>query len=171
LTELIPLSAIDAAAVEALLDEAFGADRHGRTAYAVRAGVESLAALSFAAVAEGALVGTLQSWPVALAFEQANRRSLVMVGPVAVSPDAQGKGIGQMLTRACCRALDEAGLSAVMIGDPGFYQRFFGFVSGPASRWTLPGPVEPERILLRAGEAVRWPAHGALGPDVLRSRA
>ena len=72
---------------------------------------------------------------------------------------------------AACRALDEAGLSAVMIGDPGFYQRFFGFVSGPASWWTLPGPVEPERILLRAGEAVRWPAHGALGPDVLRSRA
>jgi predicted N-acetyltransferase YhbS len=62
----MPLHEASHDAVEQLLDDAFGRDRHGRTAYRLRIGAEPDAALSFAAFEGEALVGTLQSWPIAL---------------------------------------------------------------------------------------------------------
>src|SRR3546814_12676937 len=60
-----PLAEIDDAAVEQLLDRAFGADRHARTAYKVRDGTTPIAALSLALVEDGPPLGTIQCWPVA----------------------------------------------------------------------------------------------------------
>ncbi len=164
MAKLVPLSKIDPHAVERLLDAAFGRNRHGRTAYRVREGAQSLSALSFAAMGEDGLLGSAQSWPVALAQPDGTSFRLVMVGPVAVLPEAKGHGIGQMLTDAVCEQLDTRKLSAMMIGDPDYYERFFGFVSGLARGWALPGPVEPHRILLRAAEGSEWPETGVLGP-------
>ena len=65
MVELLPLSDIEPQAVEDLLDAAFGADRFGRTAYRIRVGAEAVAALSFALVDDGVLIGTIQCWPVA----------------------------------------------------------------------------------------------------------
>jgi len=65
-TDFVPINAVDPAAVEALLDRAFGRDRHNRTAYRLRDGMDSIPELSFAAIEAGALVGTIQCWPVAL---------------------------------------------------------------------------------------------------------
>ena len=63
---LIPLAEVDPALIEQLLDRAFGEDRHARTAYRMRAGMDWLPALSFAALDDGDwLVGTIQLWPVA----------------------------------------------------------------------------------------------------------
>ncbi|NNC71667.1 MAG: N-acetyltransferase [Sphingomonadaceae bacterium] len=169
MAKLVPLSKIEHKAVELLLDAAFGRDRIERTAYKVRAGVAPIASLSFAALGGGELLGTAQSWPVLLKPHHSPAQRLIMVGPVAVRPDAQDHGIGQMLTDAICEELDSRKLSATMIGDPEYYERFFGFVSGPAGGWTLPGPVEPHRILLRAVPGADWPAEGTLGPDILRS--
>ena len=45
---LIPLTAVEPALVEQLLDTAFGEDRHARTAYRIREGTDWLEALSFA---------------------------------------------------------------------------------------------------------------------------
>ena len=39
----VSLAAIDPEAVEQLLDRAFGTDRHGRTAYAIRQGTQPIA--------------------------------------------------------------------------------------------------------------------------------
>lgn len=167
--KLVPLARIEPDAVEALLDNAFGRDRFSRTAYKVREGVQAIPSLSFAALGQDELLGTAQSWPVALRDDNGNQNRLVMVGPVAVRPDAQGHGIGQMLTDAICEQLDTRKLSAMMIGDPEYYERFFGFQTGPASDWTLPGPVEPRRILLRPAPGTDWPQRGTLGPDFLRS--
>ncbi|MGP1283753.1 MAG: GNAT family N-acetyltransferase [Parasphingopyxis sp.] len=164
---LQPLSAVSPDAIEALLDLSFGADRHGRTAYAVRAGTEPDRVLSFVALSDGALAGSLQSWPVRLDAPDGRCRPLVMVGPVAVHPGHQNQGIGKHMTRVVTQRLDLAGRSAMMIGDPDYYEPF-GFRSGPAGGWTLPGPVEPHRILLRAA-GDDWPAEGRLGPDLLRS--
>ena len=52
----VPLATVAGAAVEALLDRAFGPDRHGRTAYKVRGTVAPIAALSIAAVEGGTLI-------------------------------------------------------------------------------------------------------------------
>ncbi|WP_255454755.1 GNAT family N-acetyltransferase [Parasphingopyxis sp. CP4] len=168
MTTLHPLSQVTPAAIEALLDAAFGADRHGRTAYAVRAGTEAVADLSYVCLDNQKLVGSLQSWPVVLTTPDHRRMPLIMVGPVAVTPEHQSQGIGNQMTRVVAQRLDLAGVSAMMIGDPEYYEAF-GFRSGPASDWSLPGPVEPERILLRAASGSQWPTEGELGADLLRS--
>lgn len=153
--------------LETLLDLAFGADRHGRTAYAVRQGTVAISDLSFVAMHEGKLAGSLQSWPVAHTASGADALPLVMVGPVAVHPDHQNQSIGKQMTSAVAQRLDDAQQSAMMIGDPEYYGAF-GFQSGPASGWTLPGPVEPHRILLRPAPGSEWASEGVLGPDLLR---
>jgi predicted N-acetyltransferase YhbS len=63
---LAPLSEAAPDAVESLLDAAFGADRHTRTAYRIRTGMPVIDALSFAAFDGTALVGSIQCWPIAV---------------------------------------------------------------------------------------------------------
>ena len=163
---LIPLDSVDPALVEALLDRAFGADRHARTAYKVRAGTDWLPALSFAALDdEQHLAGTIQCWPVALTDPAGRRHPMVMVGPVAVLPERQGEGFGKALVTAALGALSpQAPLPQVMVGDPDYYDRFFGFSAAHTAGWTLPGPWEPERLLCRTDRPAVLPREGVLGP-------
>ncbi len=150
-----PLSTADPHAIETLLDDAFGSDRHTRTAYRIRSGTAAIDALSFAAFDGERLVGTIQCWPVAV-----GRVAVVLVGPVAVAPDRQGAGIGRMLmTKLIDTAPDTA---MTMIGDPEYYQRFFGFTADATEGWDVPGPVERHRLLARNAAAL--PRTGMLGP-------
>jgi len=160
----VPLATVAGAAVEALLDRAFGPDRHGRTAYKVRGTVAPIAALSLAAVEDGALIGSIQCWPVLLDGDDGAAHPLVMIGPVAVDPDRQQGGIGRQLTEAALAAANRLGLDGAMmlIGDPEYYARFFGFSATRTAGWRLPGPVERHRLLAR-GERVP-DAAGMLGP-------
>jgi predicted N-acetyltransferase YhbS len=164
-TVLVPLDQIDPQAVEALLDRAFGADRHMRTAYRIRLGTAAIPELSFAALHDGeTLAGTIQCWPVALSCDGGGSTPLVMVGPVAVEPRWQKEGVGRALME---RMLDIAGDAPLMlIGDPEYYGRFFGFVADKTSGWRLPGPFEPHRLLAR-GSGVPECA-GMLGPYILQ---
>ena len=92
---LIPLDNVDPALVEELLDRAFEPGRHKRTAYKVREGMDWLPGLSFAAIDSAEhLVGTIQCWPVALTDPDGRRHPMIMVGPVAVEPGAQGIVMG-----------------------------------------------------------------------------
>jgi predicted N-acetyltransferase YhbS len=148
LLTLTPLSAADPLQIEALLDAAFGADRRGRTAYRLREGVDWLRHLSFAAWDGGTLVGTLQSWPIALSGSGGEHR-LVMVGPVAVIPDRQGTGIGRALMDRLIQAAEAAGETALMmIGDPDYYGRW-GFAAEQTGGWRINGPYEQHRLLAR----------------------
>ncbi len=148
ISSLLP---VPAAEIEALLDAAFGADRHGRVAYRLREGATAIPALSFAAHDEtGALVGTLQSWPVELATAGGGHEALVMVGPVAVRPDQQGKGVGKALMSALVDAADAGAADAMMmIGDPEYYGRFFGFTADATGGWRIDGAYEQRRLLAR----------------------
>src|SRR5262245_22131159 len=123
---LIPLAEVDPALVEELLDRAFEPARRGRTAYKVREGTEWLPALSFAALdADDHLVGTLQTWPVALTDGSGKAHPLLMVGPVAVLPERQREGFGTALMLAMLAALAPAApLPQVMIGDEPYYGKF-----------------------------------------------
>ena len=104
---IVPLSAIDPALVEELLDAAFGDGRHARTAYRIREGMDWLEALSFAALDdEDYLVGTIQLWPVALTDPKGRAHPMIMVGPVAVMPGRQGEGFGKALMAASLGAID-----------------------------------------------------------------
>ena len=163
---IIPLDSVDPALVEALLDRAFEPARHTRTAYKVREGVDWLPALSFAALdQEQHLVGTVQCWPVALTDPSSKRHPLIMVGPVAVLPENQGEGFGKALMTAALGAISPASpLPQVMIGDPEYYERFFGFSAAPTRGWTLPGPWDPDRLLCRTERPESLPREGRLGP-------
>ncbi len=152
---IAPLSQADPQAVEALLDSAFGVDRHERTAYRIRAGMTALPDLSFAAFDTGMLVGTLQSWPICL-----DDKPLTLVGPVAVDPRVQRGGIGRELMNALITAVGDTPM--VMIGDPGYYGRFFGFSVDATRQWGVPGPVERHRLLARNADVL--PETGMLGP-------
>lgn len=163
---LIPLDNVDPALVEQLLDRAFEAGRHQRTAYKVRAGMEWLPALSFAAIdADDHLVGTIQCWPVALTDAEGRAHPMIMVGPVAVLPEHQGQGYGQALMTTSLAALSpDAPLPQVMIGDPEYYGRFWGFTNAHTGGWTLPGPFDPQRLLVRSASSAVLPLAGTLGP-------
>jgi predicted N-acetyltransferase YhbS len=163
---LIPLDSVDPALVEALLDRAFEPTRARRTAYKIREGVDWLPALSFAALdSEERLAGTIQCWPVALTTSEGKRHPLIMVGPVAVLPEQQGSGFGQALMTATLSALSpDAPLPQVMIGDPEYYERFFGFSAVHTGGWQLPGAWDPARLLCRTDRLELLPAEGTLGP-------
>jgi len=167
LIDIRPLAAAMPHAVEALLDAAFGADRHGRTAYRLRIGTSAIPRLSFAAFDDGELVGTLQSWPIALTAEGpvAESHPLIMVGPVAVLPERQKQGVGRALMDHMVAAADASGDDALMlIGDPEYYDRLFGFNADHTGGWDVPGPVERHRLLARLKSDRLHGRKGMLGP-------
>ena len=131
-----------------------------------------LPTFSFAAWDDGLLVGTLQSWPVALNTTNAGSAiPLIMVGPVAVLPDVQRSGLGRALMAARIDVADgQADGALMMIGDPEYYGRFFDFGSDATAHWAVPGPVERRRLLARAANGHRPPeTAGTIGPDLSRS--
>ncbi|QDZ07806.1 N-acetyltransferase [Sphingomonas panacisoli] len=164
--EFVPIATVDPAAVEALLDRAFGRDRHSKTAYRLREGVAPVAELSFAAIENGALIGTIQCWPVQIIGDYGATHALVLVGPVAVEPSRQGGGLGKELMHQALDAAVELDLDSAMmlVGDPDYYSRFWGFSADATGGWRLPGPVERHRLLARGRDV---PAiAGTVGPRV-----
>ena len=153
-------------ALTGLLDAAFGPNRHGRTAYRIRLGMAWFTNLSFAARDDaGRLIGVLQSWPVALRQPDGTAAPLIMVGPVAVLPEYQRHGIGRALMDRLVETVDLARHDPlVMIGDPEYYGRFWGFSADGTGQWEVPGPVERRRLLMRVQEGVVPPVAGMLGP-------
>jgi predicted N-acetyltransferase YhbS len=167
LIRIAPLSTADPAEIEMLLDAAFGKDRKARTAYRLREGMPQIEALSFAAFDQhDTLVGSIQIWPVALESAGGARAPMILVGPVAVSPDAQRSGIGKLLMKATMEAAANRGNDAlIMIGDPEYYDRFFGFSAAATQCWDLPGPFERHRLLARIDRPGGLPAAGRVIPD------
>ncbi len=168
MTTLSPLATHNADTIDALLDAAFGQDRHGRTAYAIRTGMRWLPELSYGLADDaGTFVGLLQSWPVALHGDDGACTALIMVGPVAVLPERQGEGFGKLLMdRLIADADAQTNGPLMMIGDPEYYGRFWGFSAERTGGWRAPGPVEARRLLMRdvSGAPSLAPLSGMLAP-------
>ncbi|SHO64479.1 Predicted N-acetyltransferase YhbS [Pseudoxanthobacter soli DSM 19599] len=133
----------DVGAREALLDGAFGPARFLKASERIRKG--RLPAEGLALVAEdaaGRLVATVRLWHVS-----AGGRAALLLGPLAVSPDLQGQGLGATMMRRAMAAAADAGHGAViLVGDPEYYTRF-GFSAAPTARLSMPGPTERRRFL------------------------
>lgn len=168
MTTVLPLETQAPDAIEQLLDAAFGPDRHGRTAYTIREGMHWLPQLSYATLDDaGVLVGTLQSWPVALHRPNGGSDPLIMVGPVAVLPAVQREGHGRtMMDRVVADARMLGTEPLMMIGDPEYYGRFWGFAADATGEWGVPGPVERRRLLALSVDGRPVPRTGLLGPRV-----
>ncbi|MCF7717327.1 N-acetyltransferase [Aeromonas jandaei] len=111
-------------------------------------------ALSLSLVAElgGPVVGHLCFSPVTISDGSLHWYGL---GPISVSPELHGKGIGSHLMEAGLAELKRKGAAGcVVLGDPGFYGRF-SFV--PEPELTLPG-VPPEYFMAMSFGAAS--AHG-----------
>lgn len=134
----------DAPLVEMLLAEAFGPGRFAKSAFRLREGVEAEAGLSFAAVEDGILRGSVRFWPV-----KVGGTPVLLLGPLAVQGHQRGRGIGIDLMRHGLAAARNAGWRAViLVGDEPYYAKI-GFARLKA-RLRFPGPVDPARVLALA---------------------
>ena len=148
-----------AAAIERVLDRAFGPGRFAKTSERVRErGARLEPALSRVALDDaGEAIGVCRISRVKAGVD------FFFLGPLAVDPAAQASGLGLALTReavAACRVSGGAGV--VLVGAERFF-RPLGFTPVPKGRLALPGPVDPQRFLwleLRPGAFDR--AHGEI---------
>ena len=133
----------DAAAIETLLDQAFGADRHAKSSYSYRKRVGRIWPLCLVAREAGAIVGTIRYWPIAVGPTAA---PALLLGPVAVRTDHRASGVGGMLMRTSLARAAAAGHHLViLVGDEPYYGRF-GF--RPAAEWGISMRHEnPARVL------------------------
>jgi predicted N-acetyltransferase YhbS len=133
----------DIAARERLLDAALGPERFAKPSERVREGRFAAEDLSFAALDNGRLVGTVRLWNVSAGLG----RPALLLGPLAVAEEARNHGIGTMLMqRALREALRLGHRSILLVGDAPYYGRF-GFSAEKTGALRLPGPFEPERFL------------------------
>jgi predicted N-acetyltransferase YhbS len=134
----------DAAAIEDVLDRAFGPDRHAKRSYAYRQGVAPVPELSFVADRpDGSVLGTIRFWPVLVGEAPV---PALLLGPIAVEPALSRLGIGKALMRKGLFEAERQGHGlVVLVGDRLYYEPF-GFQ--PASRFGLVMPGErPHRLL------------------------
>ncbi len=160
--QIRPESTEDAPLVAALNEASFGPGRYAKSAYRLRDGVDPVAGLSFVAVENGELLGSIRFWPVAIGMEKS-----LLLGPLAVQCDQRGRGIGIALMKSgieAARAQGHAGI--VLVGDEPYYVRV-GFARIAPGRIHFPGPVDPERIL---GLSLRQNVMLTLKGEVRRSR-
>jgi predicted N-acetyltransferase YhbS len=133
----------DAAAREALLDEAYGFARFAKNSERLREGRRPATGLSLVAADHRQLVGTVRLWNVAAG----PRRNALLLGPLAVHPDHRNRGIGAALMRRAIARARLAGHGAILlVGDVAYYGRF-GFSAAPTSELQMPGHYEPHRLL------------------------
>lgn len=78
--------------------------------------------LSFVATIDDSIVGHIAFSPVTFDGKASEWLGL---GPVSVSPDQQGKGVGSALIKAGLEAAKKRGTKGVvLIGEPDYYSRF-----------------------------------------------
>ena len=115
---------------EALLDLAYGPGRFAKPSERLRAGRKPARGLSFVAVEDGRIVGTVRLWEVSAGPD----RPALLLGPLAVDPSHRNQGIGSALMRHALRAAARGGHRAVLLaGDAAYYGRF-GFSAPKTTR-------------------------------------
>ncbi len=133
----------DDAAIERLHARTFGPGRFSRTAFRIRENTPHERTLSFTA-----RVGTMLVGSVRLTHVRIGATPALLLGPLTVEPPFQSVGIGAQLMETALETAQKAGHRlVVLVGDEPFYARF-GFKHTPYGRITLPGPVDPARLLV-----------------------
>ena len=140
---VLPETPDDAPAIERLHERTFGPGRYAKTAYRLREQVPHRLDLSFTARTGTLLVGSVRLSPVRIGETKA-----LLLGPLTVEPAFRERGVGQTLIE---HALKEARAKGhrlvILVGDEPYYGKC-GFRRIPAGRATMPGPVDPARLLV-----------------------
>lgn len=132
----------DHAGVDALLKTAFPSPAEARLATTLRAADADT--LELVAEDHGRVVGAVMFSPVTAIAANGSQAYGVGLGPVAVLPEHQGKGIGAALIQAGLDYLRPLGVPwCVVLGDPDYYARF-GFVPAATQDWSWSGDPDGE---------------------------
>jgi len=133
----------DAAAIDKLNADVFGPGRFARAAYRLREETAHDPDLSLVALRKGKLVASVRLTPIMIGDKPA-----LLLGPLVVTPEWKGRGAGKALVRRALDAAREAGHRLVLlVGDEPYYGPL-GFARLPPYAVTLPGPVDPARVLI-----------------------
>ena len=147
----------DDAAIERLHERTFGPGRYARTAFRIREGRRHLLPASFTASIGTLLVGSVRLTPVTVGATAA-----LLLGPLTVEPPFRSHGIGRkLLERALADARKQGHRLVFLVGDEPYYGRL-GFKCVPKRQVTMPGPVDPARLLV--AELVPGAFDGVAGP-------
>lgn len=154
--EICPETPADEPEVEALYDLCFAPGRTALSSYRLRDGVPRVAELCLVLRDESSqLMAAIRYWPARI-----GRRRVLLLGPIAVHPTAQGEGLGGLLMRdSLSRARRMRFSRVLLVGDAPYYSRF-GFQR--LDDVVMPPPTNPDRVLgleLRPGAWV-----GVSGP-------
>jgi predicted N-acetyltransferase YhbS len=140
---ILPETPADALVIERLHERTFGPGRFARTAYRVRERAPHVLNLSFTA-----WIGTLLVGSVRLSTIRIGEMPALLLGPLTIEPPFRGRGIGaKMLEHALADARRAGHRLVVLVGDEPYYARA-GFKRIPKRRVTMPGPVDPARLLV-----------------------
>ena len=154
-------TAEDADAIERLHERTFGPGRYARTAYRIREGVAHSLELSFTARVGTLLVGSIWLSPIRIGATPA-----LLLGPLTVEPPFRERGIGKLLLLRSMQDAKAKGHGLVLlVGDEPYYGKV-GFKRVPKGQITMPGPVDPGRLLAaELADGALAAASGMIRPD------
>jgi predicted N-acetyltransferase YhbS len=158
---ILPETADDALAIDRLHERTFGPGRYARTAYRIREGIGHDLALSYTARIGTLLVGSLRLSPVRIGDTPA-----LLLGPLTIEPPFRDRGIGlALMQRALAEAKARGHRLIILVGDEPYYARV-GFKRVPRGRVSMPGPVDPARLLVsELADGAFEGVMGAVKPD------
>lgn len=156
---LRPTNAADRTALQAIHAAAFGQAEEAELTLALLDAPDAQPVVSLLALGEGGSAHAVGH--ILFSAARVGDTPATILAPLAVHPDAQGKGVGSALVTEGLRRLREAGCGlAFVFGDPAYYGRF-GFIPARPHGLRAPHPI-PEPY------ADAWMVL-ALAPDLLDS--
>ncbi len=128
--------------IEELNREAFGPARFTRAAHLIREQSGHDDRLSFVAMLDKSVVGTVRMTPIMIGEIDA-----YLLGPIVIAPSFKNLGLGGRLMRHTIEAAKEDGVPLILlVGDEPYYRRF-DFKKVPEGEMIMPAPVNPARFL------------------------
>jgi predicted N-acetyltransferase YhbS len=158
---ILPETADDAVPIERLHERAFGPGRYAKSAYRLRERIGHCLDLSFTA-----RIGTLLIGSVRMSSIRIGETKALLLGPLTVEPAFRERGVGHaLIERALAAAKAKGHRLIVLVGDEPYYGRS-GFKPIPKGRATMPGPVDPARLLVcELAEGALDGVSGPIRPD------
>ena len=154
---ILPETAADGPAIDRLHERTFGPGRYAKSAYRLREQVAHNLDLSFIARVGTLLVGSVRLSPIRIGETKA-----LLLGPLTVEPPFRDRGVGQALIARSLEAARASGHQLViLVGDEPYYGKC-GFKRVAPGRVSMPGPVDPARLLV--AELAAGASDGVSGP-------
>ncbi|HTZ01861.1 MAG TPA: N-acetyltransferase [Xanthobacteraceae bacterium] len=154
---ILPETPADATAIERLHERTFGPGRFAKTAYRLREQSAHRLEISFTARIGTLLVGSIWLSPI-----RVGDRKALLLGPLTVEPAFRERGVGNaLIERALADAKAKGHRLVLLVGDEAYYGKS-GFKRVPPGRVTMPGPVDPARLLV--AELEQGAFEGVSGP-------